>query len=698
MNKCSLVRKLMMAYIYDLLSDKERREIEAHLKGCVGCSDALNSLRKAQTVMSRSNRSEKAPDDLQTILIRAKKIESEMNGRTIPFFSIFKKLIKSSAVKMAAAGVFAAAVILVSAVWLSSGNINYLYMTRAYGDVKVNDKKMFVAENYIYRLEIDKPVKIGVGQGQCEFQINKNKYFEMRPLTRILVEKGKDIIVNFLEGLLIGKVIYDQNAIGLQIVAPNRNAVFSIIGTVFYVKSTNREIEFAVKEGTVRVEGNATNRPFTVHGSEIVRVGDDFVKFLTNTNSQNSNMESVFDRLDQYVIRKDFNNVRQIMIKTEPADSEIYWKEKQIGRSPLFLIGNRDQYKSLTVVKKGYVSQEIEIGNNNVYDVKIKHELPPEVIWNMGMPGTRFISPVVASDGALLVGDESGWFYKLDPVSKKILWKFKAGLRNNSLPLAVDKIVYFSSTDEYLYAVNYDTGELVWKQKVGIMVYSGPQYSNGRVFIGNIEGNIMSLEASSGRILWSKKFDDGFYTSPLIKNGNIYIGATSGNIYSIRADNGNINWRYRTGDRIISSRPYISDKKVFFGSNDKNFYALDVDTGKLLWSVNIGGEIFTSSVDWDDAIVICSLKGDIYSLNKKDGSVIWSFKTGKKILLNPYLVRGKNLFVSAEKTLYIFNKWGLLFTQYPFENEIADFTVSADKDVYLCGREGDMRLVRFFLD
>lgn len=698
MNKCILNRKLLMAYIYGLLNNKESDEVEAHLHGCDDCKAALNQLLAVRKTMEKSVLSEKAPNDLNMILEKARKIENSRENSPGWIGSIAEKFRMSIAVKLATAGVFAAAVILVSAILLSSRNVNYLYMTRAYGDVKVNDKQLFVAKNYIYRLEISRPVKIGVGQGECEFQINKNQYFEMRPLTRILIEKGKDIIVNFLEGLLIGKVIHDPAAIGLEIATPNRNAVFNIIGTLFYVRSTNKGIEFAVKEGSVQVHTGISNRTFTVHDSEIIRVGDNFVEYLTNTNIQSGNIDKIFDKLDQYQIRDNFNDIRQIMIKTEPEGSEIFWKEKLLGKSPLFFVGSREQYRKLTVVKKGFVSREIEIGNEKEYQVAIKQDLPPEVVWNLGMNGTRFISPVVAHDGRLLVGDETGWFYKLDATNKQVVWKFKAGLRNNSLPLVAEDKVYFASTDGFLYALRYDSGEIIWKQKIGILVYSGPQFYNGKIIVGNIEGQIMSMNASDGRVLWKKKFDDGFYTSPQITDGNIYIGAMSGSIYSLQSDNGNINWQYRTGDRIISSKPIVSGKKVFFGSNDKSFYAIDSVTGKLLWRADIGGEIFTSAVEWEDNLIVCSVKGDIFSLDKKNGKVVWTYQTGQKILLNPFLVQGKYLFISAGKNLYIMNQWGILFTQYPFEFNISDYTVSSDKNVYICGSEGDMRLVRFHID
>jgi outer membrane protein assembly factor BamB len=700
MIKCGLAQKLLLAYIYGLLDIKEKKEIEAHIDGCPDCAKKLGQLKKMQLDLSNEPaifaQREKAPNDLAAILAKAKRIENEKSRGTTWIGSMVRMFLDSNAVKMAVAGALAAAVIFVVALWFAFGDSDYLYMTRAYGDVKVNDKPLFVAKNFIYRMEVNRPVKIGVGLGECQFQVNRNKYFELKPLTRVLVERSKDIIINFLEGMLIGKVIKDDHARDLQILTPYQNAIFRIVGTLFYVRSTNQAIEFGVKEGEVR--NVISNRSFTIRDSEIMRVGPDYVEHLTNTVEQKLRIDSIFDKLGQYLIRKDFSDTREIVIRTEPSDSEIYWKDKPIGRSPLYILGNRDQFKELTIVKKGYLPKQIELGMKKFYDVTIRREQQPETIWNLGRKDTRFVNPVLLDDGGLLLGDESGWVYKLDTVKKSVLWKFQASLRNNSVPLAVSNKVFFSSSDGYLYAVGSADGKLAWKQKVGILVYSGPQYHEGLIYTCNIEGTITAMDPSDGRTVWKKKFEDGFYTSPLLSENVIYIGSMRGVEYALNAQNGEVLWQFQTGDRIVSSRPIIKDHKLYFGSNDKNFYCLDSRTGKPIWRYDTGGEIFTSPLQMGASLLICTVKGDILSLDMNQGELLWKYSTGKKILLNPVLVRGGYLFISSEKNLYILNRYGILFVKAPFDHEIADFTVSEQKDVYICGGNGDLKDVRFTLD
>ena len=56
------------------------------------------------------------------------------------------------------------------------------------------------------------------------------------------------------------------------------------------------------------------------------------------------------------------------------------------------------------------------------------------------------------------------------PKFSKVKWQFHTDGRVYSSPAIVKGIVYFGSTDHYLYAVDQQTGTLKWKAKTGSLV------------------------------------------------------------------------------------------------------------------------------------------------------------------------------------------------------------------------------------
>lgn len=52
MTRCEEIRALMMDYIYDEMSEEERKVFEFHLNGCPECRDEVESLKKTSGILS----------------------------------------------------------------------------------------------------------------------------------------------------------------------------------------------------------------------------------------------------------------------------------------------------------------------------------------------------------------------------------------------------------------------------------------------------------------------------------------------------------------------------------------------------------------------------------------------------------------------------------------------------------------------
>ncbi len=85
-------------------------------------------------------------------------------------------------------------------------------------------------------------------------------------------------------------------------------------------------------------------------------------------------------------------------------------------------------------------------------------------------------------------------------------------------------VVYVSSYDGNLYALNASTGAQLWSNPAP--VFSSPAVANGVVYIATENGNMFALNASTGAQLWTYLAGD---VSPVVVNGTLYVGSAAFN-------------------------------------------------------------------------------------------------------------------------------------------------------------------------
>lgn len=113
------------------------------------------------------------------------------------------------------------------------------------------------------------------------------------------------------------------------------------------------------------------------------------------------------------------------------------------------------------------------------------------------------ITPAIASDGTIYLGNPKGVLSAIDPKTQEVKWTYETGADPNqpgfyglpSFPV-VDKdgTVYFGSVDGKMYAVNKD-GKLVWKyQTGGKITEASPAFgSDGVLYFTSMDGYLYAI-------------------------------------------------------------------------------------------------------------------------------------------------------------------------------------------------------------
>lgn len=670
MNECKYIEENMLNFLYDLLEYDENEKIKKHLKRCKRCREKIKKLLKVILIIKTSP-TYKAPSQIEDILNRAKK---ELKKKNFLKNLLILELIKRMSLKVKIGITLFAFLILGISIFFIIPRNNYLYIIRASGNVKVNNKIFSNQTKFKYSLK--RGASIITSDGEIIFQIDKDKLVLLKNNTHIKVEVTKDINIKILKGILIGKVVKYNNHKKLVLVS--NNAKFKIIGTLFFIKRIHNMVEFAVKEGNV--ESKINNKKIYISSKEKLKISNNNITISKISGRE----DSLFYTINNMAPIKDFGRVRKIYVNTVPPYCDIYFQDTNIGKSPLFFLIKKDINESIYIAKKNYSLKEINISGKNDYIVELalKKRVLPQIVWKFKLKNLVFSNPLYVN-GFIIVADSKGIVYKINAKNKNIIWQFKAKKRINSIPLYVNDVVYITSNDNFIYAIDFDTGALKWKQRVGTLIYSAPVYYKNKLYLCNSEGVIYSLDIN-GKILWQKRYDKGFFSTPVILNNTLYIGGLSGNFYSIDLQTRKINWVFKAKKRIVSSSPVIKNNLIFFGSNDKYIYAVDINTGKLKWKFLTNSEIFTSPLICGNMVLITTIKGRIYAFSYQTGVLKWKFDTNDKVLNTPYLITDKYIGIAGEKTFYIINKYGICYTKFGIKS--TSFIITLDKEIFICGR------------
>jgi parallel beta-helix repeat protein len=282
--------------------------------------------------------------------------------------------------------------------------------------------------------------------------------------------------------------------------------------------------------------------------------------------------------------------------------------------------------------------------------------VPGQVTWNFST-GDKVRSSPAVSGGVVYVSSYDNFVYALDGVTGAKLWSFKTGNDVYSSPVLADGVVYVGSQDEKVYALNSSTGSQIWSRRfVNGYHTSTVAVVDGVVYLGGGDGYVYALKASDGSTFWSFRTNSNLYSCPAVSSGVVYFGsmdANTGNMYAIDAATGVKVWNYSTGYmNLVSSSPAVVNGVVYFGSDDRLIYALNAATGEKIWNFATGAFTESSPAVVNGVVYIGANNNNLYALNANTGDKIWSFAASNAITSSPAVLDGVVYFGSWDNNVY----------------------------------------------
>jgi outer membrane protein assembly factor BamB len=258
-------------------------------------------------------------------------------------------------------------------------------------------------------------------------------------------------------------------------------------------------------------------------------------------------------------------------------------------------------------------------------------------------------SSAIGADGSVYFGTTGGALYALNPDgTAKWPAPFRPGSQAISGAIAVlrDGSVCYSSDSGYVYSVNPATGQLRWSRYVGGQLKHGVSSSpNGSVvYTTSSDGYLYAINAD-GSLRWKSALAvNASNTCAVGDDGTIFVGGTDCNLYAINP-NGSRKWARRVYGKITTAAAVARDGSVYFGSADLNFYAVNPD-GTVKWVYWARETIYSAPViDAEGTLIFGTTGGNLRAFNSTNGAPVWTRALGAGIYSSPAVGRDGSIYV-----------------------------------------------------
>jgi len=214
-------------------------------------------------------------------------------------------------------------------------------------------------------------------------------------------------------------------------------------------------------------------------------------------------------------------------------------------------------------------------------------------------------------------------------------------------PLVKDGIMYMSTGNDDVFALNAKTGEILWEHSSQISqqistvccgwLNRGLAMGEGMLFIGQLDANMVALDIKTGKEVWRTAIEDwhngyGITNAPLYYDGIVYSGITGGEfgirgrLTALDAKTGKVLWRAYTlpaaGEPGGDTWPAGTDHFSRGGASIWNTPALDPQLGLVYFAVGNCGPDYDGSMREGDNLFCAS----ILAVNAKTGAYAWHFQ------------------------------------------------------------------------
>lgn len=255
--------------------------------------------------------------------------------------------------------------------------------------------------------------------------------------------------------------------------------------------------------------------------------------------------------------------------------------------------------------------------------------------------------------GALIVGDDEGDLWSIDPATGHDRWMYRVHGPITARPVYDSGLIYFTSAENRIYAIDAARGTWKWQYDrespdgFTLRGEGGPTIYQGRVYVGFSDGFLACLDSRNGDIVWVRSLGgEGHHyvdvdSTPTLSEGALYVSSASGGVYALDPKDGSVRWRFEVEG---AGTVRVRGDRVYFTAGKEGIHCLDT-AGHVVWhqAMPEAGELSPPLIlgSW---LLVSAADMGTYVVDASDGHLAQSILPGHGISAPP-TTDGHHVFV-----------------------------------------------------
>jgi outer membrane protein assembly factor BamB len=326
--------------------------------------------------------------------------------------------------------------------------------------------------------------------------------------------------------------------------------------------------------------------------------------------------ETAYLASGQYVYAIRLSDGREVWRYPAKADNKLQFiAEPVVADDGTVIIGSAGNDHRLVALDPSDLS-----GENNT----------PAEKWIFTEADSSWVAGALIYDDKVFAPNSDGTLYVLDLQdglsTKTALKEIELGGTLWSQPSTDGNLVYVTSVDHHLHAIDPETYELAWPSiDLGGAAPGTPLIGpDGNVYIGSFASEVVKVDPATGKNTLVTSARGWVWGGPVTDGEKIYFGDLEGNLFAIEAATGSQLWSIQPDGPIVGSSLILAENLVFV-TESGSVYTVDPE-GKIVWQREVGGQIYTAPVTGAGRIIVAPMQAE-FSLAVLDtsGNQVWTF-------------------------------------------------------------------------
>jgi serine/threonine protein kinase len=274
---------------------------------------------------------------------------------------------------------------------------------------------------------------------------------------------------------------------------------------------------------------------------------------------------------------------------------------------------------------------------------------PLQQVWSFQAQGPIDGSPII-HNGILYVSSRDTWLYALDGKQQRELWRYQAGAPLRSTPTLHGDTLFFGDDEGTMHAVQSTGGAARWRVPLRGKIFASAAAGAGLIISATQAGRLVALNPTSGETIWDHVDGTPFYASPAILSNLVIVVNGTGQVKGLDITSGKLAWAFQAPGQVRAT-PACHDDLTIVATLDGSLALLNIHTGERIWQRSLGVPISASPVLTGNHIFAAGQDGAVFALSRQDGNRIWTTKTPGQLAASPILCGPTLLTVDTDGTI-----------------------------------------------